>query len=76
MSESPSLSALVDLERYPLEDDADLRPSLRAAGSAQGVELRESPRLSAHGRRRAMTSEVLDAIPRAYRREQILQCVR
>ena len=71
MPESPSLAALVDLERYPLGDDAGFAPVVERCKA----QLQESSFASLPGflRPRAaevMTREVLDAIPRAYRREQ------
>jgi hypothetical protein len=71
MPDMKSLSALVDLERYPLHDDttfapiADLcRAQLKASSFAS------LPGFLLPGAAEAMTKEVLDAIPRAYRREQ------
>src|ERR1700733_9240164 len=71
MSESLSLAALVDLERYPLGDDAGFAPVAERCRA----QLRESsfaslPGFLHPGVTEAMTREVLDAIPRAYRREQ------
>ena len=41
MSETPSLAALVDLERYPLGDDAGFAPvAERCKAQLQEVELR------------------------------------
>jgi hypothetical protein len=71
MSESLSLSALVDLERYPLGDDAAFAPVVERCRA----QLRESsfaslPGFLRSGVAESMTNEVLAAIPRAYRREQ------
>ena len=71
MSESPSLAALVDLERYPLDNDAGFAP----VAEHSKAQLKESNFASLSGFLRpgaaeVMTREVLDAIPRAYRREQ------
>src|SRR5277367_6044817 len=71
MSESPSLAALVDLEHYPLGDDAGFAPVAEHCKA----QLKESsfaslPGFLRPGAAEAMTREVLDAIPRAYRREQ------
>src|SRR5580692_3319885 len=71
MSELLSLSALVDLERYPLGDDA----GFAAVAKRCKAQIKESSFASLPGFLRpevaqAMASEVLDAIPRAYRREQ------
>ena len=71
MSESLSLSELVDLERYPLGDDRGFAPVAEHCKA----QLKESSFASLPGFLRpgvaeAMTREVLDAIPRAYRREQ------
>ena len=71
MSESLSLSTSVDLERYPLGDDA----AFASVAERCKAQLKESSFASLPGFLRpgvaeAMTREVLDAIPRAYRREQ------
>jgi hypothetical protein len=71
MQASMSLADLVDLERYPLPDDAAFAP---IADSCRR-QLRESsfaclPGFLKAGAAQAMTTEVLDALPRAYRREQ------
>src|SRR3984957_14204794 len=71
MHTSMSLADLVDLERYPLSDDAAFAP---IADSCRR-QLQESsfaclPGFLKAGAAQAMTAEVLDAIPRAYRREQ------
>ena len=71
MSESPSLSALVDLERYPLGDDAGFAPiAERCKAQLKESSFASLPGFLRTGVAEAMTSEVLDAIPRAYRREQ------
>jgi hypothetical protein len=71
MSELPSLAALVDLERYPLGDDVGFAPVAEHCKA----QLKESsfaslPGFLRPGAAEIMTREVLDAIPRAYRREQ------
>jgi hypothetical protein len=71
MSESPSLSALVDLERYPLGDDAGFAPiAERCKAQLKESSFASLPGFLHPGVSEAMTREVLDAIPRAYRREQ------
>jgi hypothetical protein len=64
------LSALVDLERYPLDNDAGFAPIAAQCKS----QLKESSFASLPGFLRPgvaelLTKEVLDAMPRAYRRE-------
>jgi hypothetical protein len=71
LNELTPLADFVDLERYPLSDDGAFAP---IAGLARS-QLRESsfaclPGFLKPGIAQAMTAEVLDAIPRAYRREQ------
>lgn len=71
MIESKSLSALVDLERYPLCNDAGFAPIAHRCT----IELNESsfaclPGFLRPGVAESMTAEVLEALPRAYRREQ------
>src|SRR4030081_1912455 len=71
MHPSMSLADLVDLERYPLADDA----AIAAIADSCRSQLQESsfaclPGFLKAGAAQAMTAEVLDAIPRAYRREQ------
>src|ERR1700721_4869464 len=71
MSESPSLSALVDLVRYPLREDAGFAPiAERCKAQVKESSFASLPGFLRTGVAEAMTSEVLDAIPRAYRREQ------
>jgi len=71
MSESPRLSELVDLERYPLDDDAGFAPvAARCKAQLAEVSFASLPGFLRPGAAEAMTREVLDAIPRAYRREQ------
>jgi hypothetical protein len=70
MSESMVLGAFVDLQRYPLADDAGFAP----IAERYRTQLKESsfaslPGFLLPGVAEAMTKEVLDAIPRAYRRE-------
>jgi hypothetical protein len=71
MQAAMSLADLVDLERYPLSDGAAFAP---IADSCRR-QLQESsfaclPGFLKAGAAQAMTAEVLDALPRAYRREQ------
>ena len=71
MHASMTLADLVDLERYPLTDDA----AFAAIADSCQRQLRESsfarlPGFLKAGVAQAMTTEVLDALPRAYRREQ------
>jgi hypothetical protein len=71
MSDFMSLAAFVDLERYPLNDDA----AFAAIADRCREQLKASSFASLPGFLRAdvadaMTREVLDAVPRAYRREQ------
>ena len=71
MHASMSLADLVDLERYPLSDAA----AFAAIADACRSQLQESsfaclPGFLKAGVAQAMTAEVLDAMPRAYRREQ------
>ena len=71
MSESLSLSELVDLERYPLGDDAGFAPVVeRCKAQLKESSFASLPGFLRTGVAAAMTREVLDAIPRAYRREQ------
>ena len=69
MHESICLADLVDLERYPLADDA----AFAAIAASCRTQLQESsfaclPGFLKAGAAQAMTTEVLDAVPRAYRR--------
>ena len=71
MSESPSLASLVDLERYPLGDDAGFAPvAERCKAQLKESSFASLPGFLRPGAAEIMTREVLDAIPRAYRREQ------
>jgi hypothetical protein len=71
MSESLSLSTFVDLERYPLGDDAAFAPvAERCKAQLKESSFASLPGFLRPGVAEAMTREVLDAIPRAYRREQ------
>jgi hypothetical protein len=71
MSESLSLAALVDLERYPLGDDAGFAPvAERCRAQLKESSFASLPGFLRPGAASTMTREVLDAIPRAYRREQ------
>src|SRR5713226_3638817 len=71
MHDSMALADLVDLERYPLSDDG----AFSLIADFCRSQLKESsfaclPGFLKPGVAQAMTAEVLDAIPRAYRREQ------
>ena len=71
MHAAMTLADLVDLERYPLCDEA----AFAAIADSCRRQLRESsfaslPGFLKAGVAQSMTTEVLDAIPRAYRREQ------
>jgi len=65
------LADLVDLERYPLEDDEAIAPIIRAS-RAQLAQASFAclPGFLKAGVAAAMTREALAAMPRAYRREQ------
>jgi hypothetical protein len=70
MGNGVPLSGIVDLDRYPLEDDA----GMAAVVASCRTQLRESsfaslPGFLKTGVAEAMTQEVLGAIDRAYRRE-------
>jgi hypothetical protein len=72
MNRHRTLADLVDLERYPLLDDVAFTPVLQDCRR----QLTESSFANLPGFLRAgvpqeMTREVMDALPRAYRREQI-----
>jgi len=71
MHELTALAEVVDLDRYPLSDDAEF--AVVADGCRK--QLKESsfaclPGFLKAGIAQRMTGEVLDAMPRAYRREQ------
>jgi hypothetical protein len=71
MNASMPLADIVDLERYPLADGA----AFGVIAAACRRQLQESsfaclPGFLRAGAAQAMATEVLDAIPRAYRREQ------
>ncbi len=71
MDESFPLSELVDLQRYPLGDEAGFAPVAERCKAQLGESSFVSlPGFLRPGVAEAMTREVLDAIPRAYRREQ------
>lgn len=71
MSELLPLSALVDLERYPLCDEAAFAPiAERCRAQLKESSFASLPGFLLPGVAEAMTKEVLEAIPRAYRREQ------
>jgi hypothetical protein len=71
MVESFPLSELVDLERYPLGDEVAFAPvAARCRAQLEDSSFASLPGFLRPGVASAMTREVLDAIPRAYRREQ------
>ena len=73
MSETMSspLSALVDLERYPLDNDAAFAPiAARCKSQLQESSFASLPGFLRPGVAEMLTSEVMEAMPRAYRREQ------
>ena len=71
MVESFPLSQLVDLQRYPLSDDAGFAPvAEHCKAQLEDSSFASLPGFLRPGVAEAMTREVLDAIPRAYRREQ------
>jgi hypothetical protein len=71
MHASMSLADLVDLERYPLSDDAAFAPIAESCRrQLQESSFARLPGFLKAGAAQVMTTEVLDAIPRAYRREQ------
>jgi hypothetical protein len=71
MSDSKSLGALVDVERYPLLDDAAFRPiAERCRAQLKETSFASLPGFLRPEAAATMTQEVLDAVPRAYRREQ------
>lgn len=71
MSESRSLSAWVDLDRYPLQDDLGFAPiAERCRTQLKESSFASLPGFLRPGAAEAMTGEVLAAIPQAYRREQ------
>jgi hypothetical protein len=68
---SSPLSALVDLERYPLHEDSAFVPiAARCRTQLNESSFASLPGFLRPGVAEAMTAEVLDAIPRAYRRER------
>jgi hypothetical protein len=71
MNASMTLADLVDLERYPLSDDAAFAPIVESCRrQLQESSFARLPGFLKAGAAQVMTTEVLDAIPRAYRREQ------
>src|SRR5665213_1806433 len=71
MSDLRSLSALVDLERYPLRDDTAFAPVAdRCRAQLKESSFASLPGFLRLGVAEAMTKEVTDAVPRAYRRDQ------
>jgi len=71
MHASMTLADLVDLERYPLSDDAAFAPIVESCRrQLQESSFARLPGFLKAGAAQVMTTEVLDAIPRAYRREQ------
>jgi hypothetical protein len=68
---STSLSALVDLERYPLHEDSGFAPiAERCRAQLKELSFASLAGFLRPGVAETLTSEVLEAIPRAYRREQ------
>ena len=71
MNEVTPLAEMVDLKRYPLLDNGGFKP---VADLCRSQLMKSSfaclPDFLMPGVARAMTAEVLDAIPRAYRRER------
>jgi hypothetical protein len=71
VSTSSPLSTLVDLERYPLRDDSAFAPiAARCRSQLSESSFASLPGFLRPGIAEAMTREVLDAVPRAYRRER------
>ncbi len=71
MSDLMSLSALVDMERYQLNDDTAFAPVTdRCRAQLRASSFASLPGFLRPDVAEAMTKEVLDAVPRAYRREQ------
>ena len=71
VSRSSPLSALIDLVRYPLEDDSAFAPiAARCRTQLNESSFASLPGFLRSGVAEAMTSEVMGAIPRAYRRER------
>ncbi|MGC2030769.1 MAG: hypothetical protein WA642_12170 [Steroidobacteraceae bacterium] len=70
-SRSSPLSALVDLERYPLHDDSAFAPIMaRCRAELSESSFASLPGFLRPGVAATMTGEVIDAIPRAYRRQR------
>jgi hypothetical protein len=68
---STPLSALVDLERYPLHEESRFAPiAERCRAQLKESSFASLPGFLRSGVAETMTSEVLEAIPRAYRRDQ------
>ena len=66
ISTSSPLSALVDLERYPLQDDRAFAPiAARCRTQLNESSFASLPGFLRPGIAEAMTREVLDAVPRA-----------
>lgn len=71
MTKVRPLSELVDLQRYPLHDDVAMRAVIEQCRTQlEQSSLASLPGFLTAEVAQAMTREVLDAIPRAYRREQ------
>ena len=67
---SHRLSAIVDLERYPLENDSAFAPiAQRCKAQLKESSFASLPGFLRPGVAELLTKEVLDAMPRAYRRE-------
>lgn len=65
------LASLLDLERYPLYEDSGFAPIVeRCRAQLKESSFASLPGFLRPGVAETMTGEVMDAIPRAYRREQ------
>jgi hypothetical protein len=71
MLEPTFLSDLIDLQRYPLEDDSAFQPILDTCrDQLKHASFASLPGFLKAGVAARMTAEVLQAVPRAYRRER------
>lgn len=71
MTKVRSLSELVDLQRYPLQDEEAIRGIIeRCRSQLKQTSFACLPGFLTQEVAQAMTQEVLDAMPRAYRRER------
>ncbi len=72
MNNDESLGAFVDLERYPLLDDAAFAPVVKTCrGQLQDSSFASLPGFLKAGVPERMAAEVLEALPRAYRRDRM-----